>query len=72
MDILDGVDGPKNFVEKLGARQATLELLKRAERIARDTRLDTDSWDDPEDWQLEAAELAHGFIALIKYGNPKS
>jgi hypothetical protein len=68
VDILNGVDGPKNFVESLGAREATLELLKRAERIARNTRLDVDSWDDPEEWQTEAVELAHGFIALVKYG----
>lgn len=67
MEILDGVDGPKNFVESLGAEEATLELLKRAERIARNTRLD-----DPEEWQTEAVELAHGFIALVKYGKPKS
>lgn len=32
-------------------------IRKRAEEIVRATQ--GDSWDDPEDWQISAVELAH-------------
>jgi hypothetical protein len=39
--------------------------LERAETIARATSGDDGaSWDDPEEWQDAAAELAHAFIRL--------
>jgi hypothetical protein len=39
-------------------------LRKCAGAITGKTPLDSDSWDDPEDWQTEAVALAHGFEAL--------
>lgn len=40
-------------------------ILKRAERIVRNTPGDTDSWDDPESYQMDAVELAHAVMRAM-------
>ena len=42
--------------------------LKRAERIARNTPGSPEgaSWDDPEEWMADAAELAHAVVVLLQ------
>jgi hypothetical protein len=39
-------------------------ILKRAECITRNTQ--GDSWDDPEDWQMDAVELAHAVMRFLQ------
>ena len=39
--------------------------LTRAMQIVRATPGDSSSWDDPEAWVLQAAELAHAVVRLL-------
>lgn len=38
-------------------------IRERAETIVSQTQ--GDSWDDPEEWQIEAVELAHAVMRLL-------
>lgn len=42
--------------------------IKRAEHIARNTPGSPEdaSWDDPEEWMADAAELAHAVVVLFR------
>lgn len=35
------------------------QIREDSRRIVSETPLDEESWDDPEEWQLEATRLAH-------------
>ena len=52
-------------VRALSPEELRAYALSRAEMIVRNTRADCDSWDDPEEWQSEAAELAHAVVLLL-------
>lgn len=50
-------------------KDATLRELKDqieqdSELIVRRTPLDSEDWDDPEDYQFEAVRLAHAIVEL--------
>lgn len=51
-------------VEAVGQDELREYIRRRAVRIVRDTQ--GDSWDDPEDWALEAVELAHAVVRLLR------
>lgn len=39
-------------------------IEKRALTIVRNTQ--GDSWDDPEEWQIDAVELAHAVVRFLR------
>lgn len=51
-------------VDKYGVEIVRAYVNQCAQRIADNTPLDCDSWDDPEEWQMEAVVVAHGVILL--------
>ena len=57
-------------VEGLAADQLIEYAQQRADRIVRYTQ--GDSWDDPEEWQTEAVELAHAFYRMKRDGIVKT
>ena len=58
-------DAPERFIRERGLNGAISDLHQVASCIARVTKLGpNESWDDPEEWQMEAVMLAHGFVAL--------
>lgn len=65
MKIEDLLEDPDALLQKVGV-PAFLSLLDRAAgRITSVTPLGPDqSWDDPEEWQMDAVALAHGYDAL--------
>lgn len=50
-------------IESLPKESLESYILERASIIVRNTQ--GDSWDDPEDWQIEAVELAHAAYRLL-------
>ncbi len=50
----------------LAVREPELEayIKRRAENIVSNTQ--GDDWDDPEDWQSDAVELAHAVVRYFK------
>jgi len=46
----------------LSDRELWDQISQDANRIASNTPQDSDSWDDPEEWQWEAARLAHAVL----------
>lgn len=53
-------------VLKLNSDTIREYIRERAETIVENTQ--GDSWDDPEEWQSEAVELAHAVHRLFKEG----
>jgi hypothetical protein len=55
-------------VEALSHDDLKKYAVKRAERIARQTPGSSEdaSWDDPEEWTTDAAELAHAVVLLFR------
>lgn len=51
-------------VNELPADKLKDYMLRCAERIVRNTQ--GESWDDPEEWQMEAVELAHAVYRFLK------
>ena len=51
-------------VESLADCELRDYIRRRAEKIVRNTQ--GDSWDDPEEWQLDAAELAHAVFRDLR------
>jgi len=41
-------------------------IAERAKRIVEQTPGNGDAWDDPEEWQDEAVELAHAGIRFLR------
>jgi hypothetical protein len=55
-------------VEALSREDLKAYACERAERIARQTPgvPAGAAWDDPEEWQADAAELAHAVVLLLR------
>lgn len=51
-------------IEALKPEEVRPYIQARADTIVRNTQ--GDSWDDPEEWQLEAVELAHAVSRLLR------
>jgi hypothetical protein len=51
-------------VEAIPKDQLREYILKRAECIVRNTQ--GESWDDPEEWQMDAVELAHAIYRMLR------
>jgi hypothetical protein len=57
-------------VNKLQPHELIAYAAKRAERIVSNTQ--GESWDDPEEWQMDAVELAHAVYRLKEIGRSAS
>lgn len=51
-------------IEALKPEEVRPYIQARANTIVHNTQ--GDSWDDPEEWQLEAVELAHAVSRLLR------
>lgn len=51
-------------VEALSKDELVEQIKTLAKGITKETQ--GDSWDDPEQWQLEAAVLAHSVVKLFR------
>ena len=61
------LDGPDELLHRIGAKEFVKLLDKAAETITRNTPIGVDSWDDPEDYEMEGICLAHGWAALRRH-----
>ena len=57
-------------VEDLSPADLIKYATAKAERIVRNTQ--GESWDDPEEYQLDSIELAHAFYRMVRDGMIKT
>lgn len=63
----DILNGPDELLKEIGISEFMKLLDEAAERITRNTPIGSDSWDDPEDYELEGIVMAHGWAAVRRY-----
>lgn len=56
-------------IEAMPLEELPAYIKKRAETIVRNTQ--GDSWDDSEEWQMDAVELAHALHRMARDNSKK-
>ena len=66
MDNEVPVDYRIKNLQALSTEELKKQVVRDAIMVVQWTPISRESWDDPEEWQIEAAILAHGVIELNK------